>query len=71
MSANRNTKRRENPESNPDVLADIKPRTELGKTLASLRAKIVASGEYMLDDDELEDEIAERRGGYYRSAKDE
>ena len=71
MSTDRNVKRRERPTSDSDVLARVEPRTELGKTLAALRAEIVASGERMLDDDELESEIAERRGGYYRGAKDE
>ncbi len=71
MSIDRNTGRRERQESKPDVIAGITPRTELGKILATLRAEIVASGERMLDDGELEDEIAERRGGHYRGAKDE
>jgi hypothetical protein len=71
MSANRNIKRREKQASTPDVIAGVAPRTELGKTLALLRAEIVASGEQMLDDDELEREIAERRGGYYRGPQDE
>jgi hypothetical protein len=71
MSTNRNVKRQGGRESKKDVLAGVAPRTELGKTLAALRAEIVASGERMLDDDELESEIAGRRGGYYRGAKDE
>jgi len=71
MSANRNIKPREQVASTSDVVADLTPRTELGKTLAALRAEIIASGEQMLDDEELEREIAERRGGYYRGLKDE
>ena len=39
------------------------PRTELGRRLWELRKKIVASGEPLLDRDEVEREIAERRGG--------
>ena len=71
MSANRNIKPREGATSTPDVIADLTPRTELGKILAALRAEIVALGEQMLDDEELEREIAERRGGYYQGLKDE
>jgi hypothetical protein len=71
MSTNRDAKRQGRRAADPDVLAGISPRTELGRTLAALRAEIVASGERMLDDGELEGEIAERRGGYYRGAKDE
>jgi hypothetical protein len=37
-------------------------RTELGRRLRALREQIVASGERLLDWDELEQEIAERRG---------
>ena len=54
-----------------DVIAGVEPRTPLGKKLASLRAEIVASGAAMLDDRKLEEEIAERRGGYYRGDRDE
>jgi hypothetical protein len=71
MSANRNTERREKRALTPDVIADLVPRTELGRTLAALRAEIVAAGEQMLDDEGLEREIAERRGGFYRGLKDE
>ena len=71
MSANRNIKRQEKQASTPDVISGLAPRTELGKTLAALRAEIVASGESMLNDEDLEREIAERRGGYYRGLKDE
>ena len=71
MSANRNTKRPANQTLSPDVVAGVEPRTELGKKLAAIRTEIINSGEKMLDDDELEREIAERRGGYYRGSKDE
>lgn len=71
MSTNRNAGRKEGRESTPDVLDGVTPRTELGKTLAAIRAEIIASGEPMLDNDELEHEIVERRGGHYRGAKDE
>jgi hypothetical protein len=71
MSTNRNVKRHGRRASTPDVLDGVETRTELGKTLAALRAEIISSGERMLEDDELESEIAERRGGHYRGAKDE
>ncbi len=71
MSVNRNIKRQNRQQPTSDVIASVEPRTELGKTLAPLRAEIVASGEQMLNNDELEREIAERRGGYYRGSRDE
>ena len=46
-----------------DVLANFKPRTELGRQLATMRRAIIESGLPLLDDDELAREIAERRGG--------
>ena len=39
------------------------PRTELGARLRELRAEIVASGETLLDEDALEREVHERKGG--------
>jgi len=39
------------------------PRSPLGQRLRVLRARIVASGLPLLNDDELDQEIAERRGG--------
>jgi hypothetical protein len=36
--------------------------SDLGRKLRALRAKIVASGAPLLDWDELEEEVAERRG---------
>jgi hypothetical protein len=68
MSANRNIKPNERGD---DALAGREPRTELGRKLAAARAEIVSSGEHMLSDEELEREIDERRGGYYRGARDE
>jgi hypothetical protein len=38
-------------------------RTSLGKRLLEIRAKILASGAHLLDWDEIEQEVAERRGG--------
>lgn len=42
---------------------DYRPRTELGRRLMELRAQIVASGERLLDWDDVNREVAERRGG--------
>ncbi len=39
------------------------PQTELGKKLWEIRQRIVASGVPLLSDEELEQEIALRRGG--------
>ncbi|MDJ0535283.1 MAG: hypothetical protein QNJ70_22815 [Xenococcaceae cyanobacterium MO_207.B15] len=38
-------------------------QTKLGKQLRQIRAKIVASGEPMLNREEIEQEIINRRGG--------
>ena len=43
------------------------PRTALGRRLLELRAKIIASGERLLDWDEIEHEVQERRGEAYGS----
>ncbi len=39
-----------------------RPRTLLGEKLLALREKIIATGEPLLDQCEIEKEIAERRG---------
>lgn len=39
-----------------------RPRTPLGRRLMKLRAQIVASGEPLLGWDDIEREVAERRG---------
>jgi hypothetical protein len=41
---------------------DYEPQTPLGKRLWALRKKIIASGEPLLDWDDVERELAERRG---------
>ena len=71
MSTRRNVHSSQNAAVAEDVISSIKPRTELGKSLTALRAEIVASGAAMLNDSELEKEIAERRGGYYQGDRDE
>jgi hypothetical protein len=38
-------------------------KSQLGKRLRQIRAEIVSSGEHLLTQDELEKEIANRRGG--------
>lgn len=43
--------------------AEGPPQTALGQQLRAARARLIASGEPLLDWDELEQEIAERRGG--------
>jgi hypothetical protein len=53
------------PETEQPLLPEeeFKPRTPLGRRLWELRKRIVASGQPLLDWDDLEREIAERRGG--------
>jgi len=41
---------------------DLKPRTELGRRLMEIRQSAIDSGEPLLDWEDLEREIAERRG---------
>jgi hypothetical protein len=38
------------------------PKTALGKSLLAIRAEIVATGEPLLNRDEVEKEVANRRG---------
>jgi len=42
---------------------EFSPKTPLGKRLWEIRKKYVASGEPLLDWDEIEKEVKERRGG--------
>jgi len=46
--------------SNPDE--EFRPRTALGRRLWEIRQRVVKSGEPLLDWDDLEREVAERRG---------
>jgi hypothetical protein len=50
------------PDNPPPVDAPLPPEGEFGRTLLTLREAIVASGELPLTWEELEREIAERRG---------
>ncbi|MGL6341532.1 MAG: hypothetical protein ACRC80_20600 [Waterburya sp.] len=40
-------------------------QTELGRRLRQIRTKIVASGETLLDKEEIEQEVINRRGGLH------
>ena len=42
--------------------ASARPRTPLGKQLLRIRERIIASGEPLMSWNEIEEEIAERRG---------
>src|SRR5688572_9600149 len=48
-----------------EILAESSyvPRTPLGARLMEIRKRIVASGQPLLDWDEIEREVSERRGG--------
>lgn len=45
-----------------DLIQEYQPRTPLGHRLWEIRKRIVASGERLLTWDEIEDEVARRRG---------
>lgn len=47
----------------PDSSIPAEPISPLGQKLREIRRRIVASGEPLLSWDELEKELAERRGG--------
>ena len=44
---------------------DYVPRTDFGRRLLEIRRRIIASGGALRSRQELEREIAERRGGWY------
>ncbi|MHB8118315.1 MAG: hypothetical protein ACYDHX_06280 [Methanothrix sp.] len=53
------------PKTDPPVqgtVSSFKPKTPLGQRLWSIRKRIVASGETLLGWDEIEKEVAARRG---------
>lgn len=75
MSTQKSTQKKNPPDSLMrkrliDELSEIKPSTALGRDLLAIRRRIIQSGVPLLDDEELEQEIAERRGGYYRGDRD-
>jgi hypothetical protein len=45
-------------------IANYQPRTPLGRLLKELRAQIIASGQPLLTLEEIQQEVADRRGGY-------
>jgi hypothetical protein len=62
------------PRKQPSILSnppeeEFRPRTPLGRRLWEIRKRIVESGEPLLDWDDLEREIAERRGGVIGSSR--
>ena len=44
------------------------PKTALGKKLLLIREKMIAAGESLLDWDEIQNEIDDRRGGHQNNA---
>jgi len=54
-----------------ETLLPGKSKTALGKRLLKIRARIVGSGEKLLDWNDLEKEIAERRGDIRRMDNEE
>jgi hypothetical protein len=47
--------------------SDFVPQTPLGKKLWSIRQRAIASGLQLLNEEEIEQELAVRRGGYRES----
>jgi hypothetical protein len=47
--------------------SDFVPQTPLGKKLWEIRQRAIAAGLQLLNEDEIEQEIAARRGGYRES----
>lgn len=46
-----------------DIITKYQAKTPLGQKLAEIRARAIASGMKLLTEEELDCEIAERRGG--------
>jgi hypothetical protein len=44
--------------------SDFLPQTPLGKKLWEIRQRAIAAGLQLLNEDEIEQEVAARRGGY-------
>ncbi len=47
--------------------SDFLPQTPLGKKLWEIRQRAIAAGLQLLNEDEIEKEVAARRGGYGES----
>ena len=50
-------------------LSSYTPKTSLGEKLIEQRKKIITTGENLLECEEIEKEISERRGGYENQAQ--
>ena len=48
----------------PQTTPDFQPKTSLGKKLWEIRQRAIAEGTTLLSETELEQELADRRGGY-------
>lgn len=57
------------PETTPTE-SDFVPQTPLAKKLWSIRQRAIAAGLQLLNEDEIELELAERRGGFRESKED-
>ena len=51
----------------PQNEVDFQPRTALGKKLWEIRQRSIAEGTKLLTEPELQQELADRRGGYRES----
>lgn len=51
----------------PEVEPEFLPHTSLGKKLWAIRQRAIANGMKLLTEEELEQELAERRGGFRES----
>jgi hypothetical protein len=51
----------------PKVESEFLPQTSLGKKLWEIRQRAIANGMKLLTEEELEQELAERRGGFRES----
>ena len=54
------------PETTPPE-SDFVPQTPLGKKLWQIRQRAISSGLQLLNEEEIEQELAARRGGYSES----
>jgi hypothetical protein len=51
----------------PKMESEFLPQTSLGKKLWEIRQRAIANGMKLLTEEELEQELAERRGGFRES----
>ena len=64
IETNNNCNTHKNPRIRVVSKATYHPQTSFGKELMEIRKRIVASGERLLDWDEIEKEVARLRGGH-------